>query len=74
MTRTEIAKALRTFTGSGTITVSELAQFVGEKNRHRVKQKYLQEDPDSAAPVLLAIDGKRYLIQDVATRLHEHMR
>lgn len=61
MTRTDIAKELRRFTGAGTISRTQLAEFLGEKNRSRVRNKYLLG--------LEAIGGRRYLITDVADRL-----
>lgn len=74
MTRSEIARDLQRFTGSATVTVTELAQYVGMKNRHRVKQRYLLDDPDSAVPIMKALGGRRYMVQDVATRLLEDMQ
>ena len=61
MTRTDIAKELRRFTGAGTISRTQLAEFLGEKNPSRVRKKYLEG--------LEAIGGRRYLITDVADRL-----
>lgn len=74
MTRSEIAKELRRFTGSGTISLTQLAAFLGQKNAYRVKQRYLMDDPDSQQPVIEAIGGTRYLITDVAIRLKESVR
>lgn len=73
MTRSDIAKDLRQFTGSATVTVTQLAQYVGMKNRHRVKERYLRDDPDSAVPVMKALGGKRYMVWDVSARLLEDM-
>ena len=61
---TDIAKELRRFTGKGTIKAGEVAKFVGDKNVHRVRQKYLIG--------LEAIGGRAYLITDVAARLKEN--
>lgn len=74
MTRSDIAAELRRYTGSGTVTVTELCGFLGQKNTTRVKRKYLQDDPDSQCPVVRAIGGKRYLVTDVAIRLMEDAR
>ena len=63
MIRTDIAKELRRFTGRGTIKAKEVADFLGEKNVYRVKQKYLTG--------LEAIGGRAYLITEVAERLKE---
>ena len=73
-TRTAIAKELRAFTKSGTVGVSQLAAFLGRSDQHKVKKKYLSEDPDSDVPVLSAIGGRRYLISEVAVRLEEAIR
>lgn len=62
MTRTDIAKELRRFTGKGLVTATELSRFIGDKNLHRVKVKYL---------VGLERIGRGYLITDVADRLKE---
>ena len=64
MIRTDIAKELRRYTGKGTIRASEVAEFLGDSNVSRVKQKYLSG--------LEAIGGRAYLITDVAERLKEH--
>ena len=42
MTRTEIAKELRTYTGAGVITPRQLASFLGVKATWRVTEKYLK--------------------------------
>lgn len=63
MTKTEIAKELRRFTGKGLVTATELSQFVGDKNSHRVKVKFLMG---------LERIGKGYLITEVAERLKAH--
>lgn len=41
MTRTEIAKDLRQFTGAGVITPKQLAAYLGVKTIWRVREKYL---------------------------------
>ena len=74
MTRTDIAKELRRYTGAGTVTVTQLAGFLGHKNNTRVKNRYLRDDPDSEVPIMRAIGGNRYLITDVAIRLMEDAR
>ena len=61
MIRTDIANAMRRFTGREVIRASELAAFLGVKNVTRVKDRYLRG--------LEAIGGRVYLIQEVAERL-----
>lgn len=63
MIRTDIAAELRRHTGRGTIRASELAAFLGDKNVSRVRNRYLKG--------LEAIDGKMYLVPEVADRLKE---
>ena len=63
MIKTDIAKELRRHTGRGTIRAKELAEFLGVKNISRVKSRYLRG--------LEAIDGRAYLIPEVAERLKE---
>ena len=60
MTRTDIAAELRIISGSGTVKVSHVCRFVGDKDRYRVKRKYLDG--------LENING-RYLVTDVAKRI-----
>jgi hypothetical protein len=60
MTRTDIAAELRIISGSGTVKVGHVCTFVGDRNRHRVKGKYLAG--------LENING-RYLVTDVAKRI-----
>ena len=62
MTRTDIAAALRQFTGAGMITPQQLADFLGVKTVWRVSEKYLKG---------LEHIGNRYLITEVAERLKE---
>ena len=62
MTRTEIAKDLRQFTGAGVITPKQLAAYLGVKTVWRVSEKYLKD---------LEHIGNRYLITEVAARLKE---
>lgn len=74
MTKTEIKKALiesikkgengkqkRWVCDPGTITKTQLACFVQQKNLNRVKEKYLKD--------LECFEGKYYLIDDVAQNL-----
>jgi len=63
MIRADIANELRRYTGRGTIRASELAAFLGDKNVSRIRTRYLKE--------LESIDGKQYLIPDVAKSLKE---
>ena len=65
MTRTDIAKALRQFTGAGMITPQQLADFLGVKTVWRVREKYLKD---------LEHVGNRYLIIDVAKKLKEECK
>lgn len=60
MTQTDIAKELRIISGSGTVKVGHVCRFIGDKDRYRVKQKYLAG--------LENING-RYLVTDVAKRI-----
>ncbi len=64
MTRSEIAKDLRQFTGAGVITPKQLADFLGVKTIWRVREKYLSG---------LEHLGNAYLITEVAARLKEEM-
>lgn len=65
MTRTDIAKALRQYTGAGMITPKQLASFLGVKSVWRVTEKYLKG---------LEHVGQRYLITEVAERIKEECR
>lgn len=71
MTRTDIAKELRRYTLAGTVSLKQLAGFLGYKDPYRVGKKFLQDDPESQVPHLEAIGGTRYLITEVAIRLKE---
>lgn len=62
MTRTDIAAELRRISGSGTVRVGHVCEFIGDKDKYRTKQKYLVG--------LESING-RYLVTDVAKRLKE---
>lgn len=62
MTRTQIAKDLRAYTGSGMITPKQLADFLGVKAVWRVSERYLKG---------LEHVGHRYLITEVAQRIKE---
>lgn len=73
MSASEIAADMKKFTGAGVITATQLAKYVGMKTAWRAKEKYLSDDPESAVPVVRAISGKKYLIKEVAIRLHESM-
>ena len=66
MTQTQIAKEIRRCVGGPFITAAQFAQFIGDKNVSRARRKYLQD--------LEAIDGKRYLISEVAERLKNSCR
>lgn len=64
MTRNEISAALRTVTdGQAFITVGQLAKAMGRADKWRIKDAYLKD--------LEAVDGKYYLIIDVARVLKE---
>lgn len=65
MTRTDIAAALRQYTGAGMITPKQLADFLGVKTVWRVREKYLKG---------LEHVGGRYLIIDVARRIKEECK
>ena len=73
MSASQIAADLRQFTGAGVITATQLAEYLGMKTAWRAKEKYLSDDPESRVPVIRAISGKKYLIKEVAIRLHESM-
>lgn len=64
MTRTEIARDLRQFTGAGVITPKQLAAYLGVKTVWRVREKYLSG---------LEHLGNAYLITEVAARMKEEM-
>lgn len=67
MTRNDIASALRKATGGQAfITVSQLAQAMGRTNQTKVKQSYLQG--------LEAVDGKYYLVTEVAGVMKERCK
>lgn len=64
MTRTDIAGALRAVTeGQAFITASQLARAMGRSDQRKVKDAYLKD--------LEAVDGKYYLIIEVAKALKE---
>lgn len=63
MTRTDIAKALRRYCGRETIRLKEIAGFIGDSNKERVKRKYCAG--------LEAISGQMYLVDEVAARMKE---
>lgn len=66
MTRTEIAQELRRYCGRGLIKASEVSGFIGDSNVTRVKRRYLYD--------LEAVNGKMYLVTEVAERLKEACR
>ena len=67
MTKSDIAKEMRQYLGGrGTIRAKELAVFLGEGNLTRVREKYLNG--------LEAIDGRIYLVTEVAERLKERCK
>lgn len=59
----EKRKRTRWIANPGVITKSQLGCFVQQQNPNRVKRKYLEG--------LFCIEGKYYLIDDVAERLLE---
>lgn len=61
--RQEKNKKARWVADPGTITVTQLSCFMQQKNKSRVKEKYLDG--------LERISGKYYLIDDVAQSLME---
>ena len=64
MTRNEIAKALSNVAeGAEFITAAQLTRALGRTNPKRIKAAYLKG--------LAAVDGKYYLIREVATVLKE---
>ena len=66
MTRTDITKALERFTGSPFIKASELASFMKDSNRARIRQRYLYGLEHTK-------EGKLYLCSEVAERIKERM-
>lgn len=74
MTASEIAADMKSFTGSGMITPSELAKYLGYKDAWRTAEKFLRDDPESRVPVIRAISGRKYIIKEVAVRVHEAMK
>ena len=64
MNRSEIAKDLRQFTGSGMITRKQLAEYLGVKSTWRVSETYLKG---------LTHDKHRYFITEVAARIWERL-
>ena len=61
MTKSEIAKSMKTYLGTGFITRDQLREFMGYKSCTSI-DKYLSG---------LAQVGKKYLVEDVAERLVE---
>lgn len=74
MTASEIAADMKSFVGAGVIYTAELARYLGYKATWRVAEKYLRDDPESRVPVIRAIGGRKYLIKEVAVRVHEAMK
>ena len=67
MTSNDITAALRQVTeGQAFITLSQLARAMGRSNLTKVKNDYLKG--------LEAVDGKYYLVRDVAVRLKQCCR
>ena len=66
MTQKEIRASLERFTKSPFIKTGQLAQYVGDKNNRRVRQKYLDG--------LECLPGNLYLCSEVAQRLKEKCR
>lgn len=58
MTKSDLIRDMKTFTGAGVISASELTRYLGYNNSHRVKEKYLLE--------LQPVTEKKYFIPDVA--------
>ena len=58
MTKTELARDMKSFTSAGVIKVSELARYLGYKEEKRVKAKFLSD--------LHPVTAKRYYIPEVA--------
>jgi len=58
MTKSDLIRDMKTFTGAGVISASELTRYLGCKNAHRIKEKYLIE--------LQPVASKKYFIPDVA--------
>ena len=63
MTRTDIAKALRRYCGRETIKLHEIAGFLGDSNKGRVKRKYCAG--------LEAIGGQAYLVTEIAEKMKD---
>ena len=57
MTKTDLTRDMRAYTGAGVISATELSRYLGEKNKCRVKDKYLAG--------LEPVAGKKYFIPDV---------
>lgn len=58
MTKTDLTRDMRTFTGAGVISAKELTKYLGYSNPHRVKEKFLSG--------LSPVADKKYFIPDVA--------
>ena len=67
MTVRDIERDMKQFvSGSSFITPGKLAQYLGQKNTTRVKEKYLSN--------VFALDGtKSYFIPDVAKSIYAHV-
>ena len=65
MDKKELTQSLKNFTGAGVITKAKLCEFMGITHQRNVN-KYLAG--------LMALDGKYYLVSDVAARLWERTR
>lgn len=67
MTKRDIAKALKKVANDQAfMTCTELCKALGVKNRARVRERYLLGLP--------TLDGKYYLIDEVAESLEQHVK
>ena len=57
MTKTDLTRDMKAYTGAGVISATELSRYLGEKNKCMVKDKYLAG--------LEPVAGKKYFIPDV---------
>ena len=63
MTKTELTRDMRSYTGAGVITLTQLAKYLGYKETKYVKAKFLNG--------LQPVTEKKYFIPDVVDRLME---
>ena len=66
MTKTELARDMKTFVGAGVISNTELCKYLGQTNKTRIKAQYLSG--------LTPIAGKKYFIPEVAEAIMEKRR